>query len=526
MNIGLLIITALYLVASVIFLYCYHKSEYKLKETFQMIKELAVELKKFMKKNCIFCVNKEIIQKELGAEKSVEINELMNETLAMNEGATCKEPIPGLSLDLCLSDPLNKEEIIIREKVLKILQKNEHTIFDGGKEKLVIPMESILFLTKRYNPLVSEDGDIIINVKRDKSSADDRINDLVIKLENGEILYEDDKTLMESILKFHDTVMLRENIKEKEVSNPVVLKEDISAIEEIKENEPKKAEMPIKAEMPKPKIENAEKPKSLNINKAPVMETFDGPDLPIHAPSVSPYDDIEDEEKDSFDDEELDLDTGLDDFLDSALAEIDEMELEENEIEESQKDFYQKLQYKSHKGSVLDFENITSSLEALFSKDEVHTCFFNNLAKTTPLALNANKTAIVADINNVFFAISKICGMESQNYIESFKNLKKEKFAVMKVLEKIFEIYLSDIVSNEKRATFYLVKEKRSENTFIANGFVFKVDSFLGGLSESELDHFRSSPYEEKYTLIKKSTKDESKKASPLIFDIKDAEIF
>ena len=73
---------------------------------------------------------------------------------------------------------MTKEELFIKQKVIKIVSKKNQKIVDGGKEKLVIPMESILFLTKNMNPLVSESGEINIKV----SDIDD-INKIALPLE-------------------------------------------------------------------------------------------------------------------------------------------------------------------------------------------------------------------------------------------------------------------------------------------------------------------------------------------------------
>ena len=564
----LLIVTILYFLIAGVFGYFYWKNEYNLAKTIKAIK-------KEFKKRCIFCINKEAIAKEVGMEKSVELEELLSDTLDSNNGVSCKEPVPGLNLNLCLQDPLSADEIKIREKVLKILNKKKQIVFDGGKEKLVVPMEAVLFLTKEYNPLVSEDGDIILNIKKEKASSSELVNELTNRMKSGDLLSSEDKDLLDSLEKFGDIInktkkstnsepeindstkkenIVKENPDEIEaaiVTRTPIPEKDITPFkkEEVKQDESKSEEkayllkvdkdVPLflkEQDEPKEKpIEKSDKPAplKLDLEKPPVLENNEDTNdestfLDIGAPSQNsnPYRDDEDDEEIEDDDED-DMGIDMDQVLEGAISEIDEMgdfeDLEEDE--ENQMDFYQKLEYKSKKGAFLDFNQIRDSLRNLFSDSESLFCFFNNLAKTTPLVFNPSKTVVLADLNNIYFAISKMCGIEFVNYAESFSNSRKQTNEIIEVLNEIFEHFLSDMISDTKGISFYLVKEKGSKNSFVSRGAVFKVDSFLNGLSHGDLDYFRSSPHESKYTVVKKASKEDSKGSTPLVTNLKEVEI-
>lgn len=518
-----MIFAIIYLISMSLFIYYYYKNNYELKPTLNSLMRL-------IKKHCIFCTNKENLKKELGEEKAKEVEELVDSVLEAQDSSSCKEPVPGLSLDLCLSDSLSKEEIIIREKVLKILKQKKQTLFDGGKEKLIIPMESILFLTKKYNPLVSEEGDIVITIKKDNSAPDELINELAIKLENGETLYEDDKNLMNSIVKLHNTYVNKKEDNELELKEMI---NDNSGLEDIsKPNEkpktPEKLKEFIQEEELKQKNEplkerESEESNLIKDNSQIEEYSYEINETP-YDPS-GPYDDEDDNEMNNEFEDEFEEDYtigGVSNLFDGAIQQINEL----NELnDENERDFYQNLEYKSFKGSLIDMADIENSIDVFFKNTEAFHCFFNNLAKTTPLVFNANKSAIFIDVNNVLFALAKCTGINFVNTIDDFVKLGKDRMKFLKAVEKNLEPYLSDIMNSRKSLAYYYVKDKAEEQGFILNGFSLKTDSFLNAFENDDYDYFRSSPHNGNYVVTRVSTKEDSKNTPPLILDIKDVEI-
>ena len=158
--IGILII-GLYLAFSAYFLYLFKQNDFDLKKTLQAIKN------KFFKK-CKICqmfkntkkTTETIKIKTEEGEKEIEI--------VKGDMEDCDAPL-GFPFDICF-DPENmtEEDKELREKLAEILRQRKQYIIDGGKKKLIIPLEATQFLTKNLNPLVNEYGEIII-IPKEKS---------------------------------------------------------------------------------------------------------------------------------------------------------------------------------------------------------------------------------------------------------------------------------------------------------------------------------------------------------------------
>ena len=104
------------------------------------------------------------------------------------------EPMDNIPIDVFFrpENKMTKKEKEVKNQVEKILQTQY--IIDGGKKKLVIPLESTQFLTKDLNPIVTEDGNINISIKDRKFSEkleymqyEIRNEDVIIDLTDEEL---------------------------------------------------------------------------------------------------------------------------------------------------------------------------------------------------------------------------------------------------------------------------------------------------------------------------------------------------
>lgn len=520
MNLGLILTISLYLGITGFILYKFFKNDMSFDKTMKDIKKTF--------SNC--CIkNKKEVQEKIGKEETKEIEK---DIKALD--GDCKEPA-GFPFDICFDGKLEKEDIELRKKLINILNNRKNVVFDGGKEKLVVPLEATLFLTKSLNPLVNEHGEIQIIAKHKQLSS--RLEEVILLLKNrGEIIYKDEQDLLNAIKEMIDEIdeskaipeEHREAIKAKEE-----IKKQIEHIEEEKEKHPSHDIEEIVPEQEffppeEDEIETHEEIKSKieEEMKDIIPDTFEEPSFEERIESHNDKPAIKEIEADPFSDDEdpfgeeddsLDL-MDLNSLLEEELSDLN---FEEEENQTDIVSFYKELEYKTAKTNPLDFNNIEDSLKKLLSNDSVVSVFFRNLAKTKPIIFNENKEVAFVDQYNVYFAISKIFGLDSKKYIEKFKELKlKDIQKVNKAIAISLDIYLSDL-RTEKGAHKEII-EKEGENLF-SFGFDFQSKAFKTGLSQEEFDFFRSFPYNNEYKL--KGNFEIKEKLPKLITSIEEVEI-
>lgn len=536
-------IFSIYFIFSLYFFYKFLKAKYDLSQTIILIKS---DLKKIFK--C--CINKKNIEEKISKEKADELEKLVNEL-----NGDCKEPF-GVPLDVCLSGDLSKEEIEIRERVIKILNKKDLSVRNGGKDKLIVPMEAILFLTKNLNPLVSEKGEITIKVTSEMNNfkdigqnkvdfdEKDLVEQLVIKMKDKDsILYQDDKDFVNMInsliisgydnkeqnketdIKLNNIEEQKNNSKENINKNEIILENKNIKEEENEVLYPDTINGPDE-DLIENKIIEVETKKHNNFNEdIPFVPEKKQKEEKTVILKSSPFDnDDEIMDFNSFEETSFGGNSDNFDINDLLMKELESIELEEDETETTE-NFYKKLDYKIIDNCTLDFENIEESIKNLFKRNEAIPYLFKNMAKAKPILFNPNKTVSIIDQNILLFAIAKMFGMDSKSYIEGFKKLGKDRLKeVNAILTNKLDIYLSDLLSGEKRPTFYLIKD-REDNLYFTFAFVFQTNAFKNAFNSEDFDYFRSFPYTSEYDFIKKATKDETNNASQLIIDIKDVEI-
>lgn len=467
MNLGLIITITLYLLITGYFLYKFFKNEMSFKDTILDIK-----------KSLFFCClkNKKEIEETIGEERTKEIQENLEE---IND---CKAPA-GFPFDICFGDNLMKEDIVLREKLLKILKNRKNVVLEGGKEKLIIPLEATLFLTKSLNPLVNEYGEIQIIVKHKQLSQ--KLQEVMFLLKNkGEVIYEE-KELINSIKGMIDKVNNTDRVPKDEKE---IIKKKEKILEGVETIIPEQEDFPPEEELQKQIIKETEE-------FLPEIREIPDTEKEI-INNEKKENSFEETEEDPFGGPSLDM-TDLNSLLEEELSDLD------FEEEESQTDiisFYKELEYKIAKIEPLNFEDIENSIKKTLSNDSVISVFFRNLAKTKFIIFNENKTVVYVDQFNVYFAISKMFGLDFKKYIDKFKSLKlKEMQKLNKGLSIALELYLSDIRTGKLEVSKEII-EKENE-LFYSFGFNFQTNAFKTGLKQGEFDFFRSFPYNNEYNL-------------------------
>lgn len=173
-----ILLMIVYVIFSIYFLYVFSKNEYNLRKTFN-----------FFKKRCKFCsmlknIKKETDVIEINTEEGVKKIEVVK-----GDMEDCEAPL-GFPFDICFNpNNMREEDKELREKLIQILAQRKQYIIDGGKKKLIIPLEATQFLTKNLNPLVNEYGEIII-VPKEKTVLE-QLKHAIFTIKNIDVDLED-----------------------------------------------------------------------------------------------------------------------------------------------------------------------------------------------------------------------------------------------------------------------------------------------------------------------------------------------
>ncbi len=526
----------LWFVFFIYFLIIFFKNDSDLSKTLNYLKQNLLQC----------CFKKDKLVSILGKEKADEIQ------LDMANFSDCKNPVgTGFPLDICMSEELVKEEIMIREKLLKLLKEKDSYVISDGKKKLVIPLEATLFLTKSLNPLVNERGEIQITAKH--KPVLDQIEKLILQLkESGELIYEDDaelfnslKELLESAKNYKKTAFSYEDPEEKNITYKEELisekieksstelmaiddsfNEDIQLEEPInfiKDSDEKDLFMKNNEDVRNNDADIIDDSDDFSINLIDIEEQPEDDVQPKkqYVSSSTPFDDEEDYEID-FKSIEDEIDMELNDILSDSLDDFEEQSTDNNNV----KEFYLGLNFQTSANNHIDFEHIKDSVKKVFSKTETIGSFFRNLAKTTPMSFSDNKEVVFVDQLNVYYAIAKLYGMESKTYIDKLSKLKKDDIiSLNEGISESLEMYLSDLISGTKSSGLFII-ENKSGQLFKSFGFCFQTNAFKTGLSHNEFDYFRSFPYDNDHKIKQAGGSKEFTNSCPkLITDIKAVEI-
>jgi len=165
--------------------------------------------------------------------------------------------------------------------------------------------------------------------------------------------------------------------------------------------------------------------------------------------------------------------------------------------------FYKKvLEYKHlFEPPIFNEENLVKNLQILNDRIGL-SLFFNNLAKTTPLIYTDNKESIFADWKNIYIAFAMLYGAEFKNVITALlKPSMQEKIKFNKALAYVLFDYIDDHFTGENNFCSILVENIMNNKIFRAYGVFFLIKGFKLGLSENQMDFFRSFPYNSPYKI-------------------------
>lgn len=170
----------------------------------------------------------------------------------------------------------NDQSSNVSTDIIKKMQSNDRFFNESGKKKLIVPLEALVFLTKDLNPLVDNNGEIIINIKEEEDEEIRNLKEILITIrDSDEIIYKTDEEIISSIralfvlMKKENLTLdkIKENIVGKIKSQANELKEEaeskiIKESEDIIISSPVANKKEIKTVDPiKPKIEIPAEPK-------------------------------------------------------------------------------------------------------------------------------------------------------------------------------------------------------------------------------------------------------------------------
>lgn len=468
------------------------------------------ELEKKVRKDFSFifkcCINKNKLKKHLDDKEIEKLEEDLEKIIDADND--CMEPM-GIPLNICLNEDMTKEELFIKQKVIKIVSKKNQKIVDGGKEKLVIPMESILFLTKNMNPLVSESGEINIKVSdiddinnRAEDKAMKRIKQMVIEYKDGGEISTEDNELIEAInelidKKINNNLSGESNYISKETFIPktekdVITEIPVHIIEETKEishptTENKVVNVAVKdtvdevssnqniedslAEKKKEEEEKVANPvpfipdevKDMDFEEVLDLSDYNPIDDLMEADLLNHYNQ-DDEHEEPINEIKQEVPTNdlivknkeiesigniSNEFInfEDELASLSFDDEDMKEKETSSQEWYSRIDFLSVKGIKLDYDDgFYDSLRILLSRDDVKGALARNIAKLKPLIMNENKELTLIDQRIMLYAIAKLFGIDFQKHLENMKKLTIDDFKLLnKALDESFDLFISDL---------------------------------------------------------------------------------
>jgi len=521
------------------------------------------------------------IEEKIGVKA---VQKLKGELTDIND---CKEPLPEIPLDLCLSSELEVEELKIREKIFRQLKERENFVVDGGKNKMILPLEATIFLTKNFNPLVSEEGNILVIAEHKEISGSTEfeeirlyLKDNDIKNERGELIYKDDKSILNliksninaeiekstdrrAVKRFNPGEVIEKEILEnkkedeennlfeeideesstnkkeddffeeidKELSFGKTEKKDSDIFADIdkelsfEKTEKKDSDIfaDIDKELSSGKTEKKDKDIFADIDKELSSEKTEKKDKDIFVDidkELSSNNKIEEEQSFMIDDNPFgdeEIDfSKLDEEISSELEFEEDNEEDKNERD----DFFKRIKYKRLSIKNITKENIEEDIKEVFKNIDIKEAILNNLIKTKPLIFNANKEVIFIDMKNFLFALSKVYGIEASKKIELFDKLDIPLLRkVSNIIADGFIDEISDLISGNKKVNRVILE--RNGEYYFSFGLYIMSDMFKKVLSDEDFDFFRQYPYNTEYNISDNSNKTNT----PLTPSIKDCEI-
>lgn len=535
------------------FLFMFFKSDMDFNITIENYKELKnkiVNKNVLTKKNeiseNIVEITKEDIENNLKELEKIELNKSKDLDINLEKNLVNPE---GFPIDLSLTKDLSEEEKLVRDRVLKKIKTEPSFFYEGGRKKMVLPLEAILFLNRGYNPLVNENGEIIISIKEHKIMEE--LKEIIMSLKsNGEVIYKSDEEIISSMKVLIDLSRQFEKPIEEigkmflNKLNEKIVNEN-NAIDTITENKNKEINIAIEVDnkqndnievknidqkiiLEEPEI-SEEELLSLTVNKKVIKTELKDNNEQINKKEVLNETGLTEEELNEMlnpvknnSNENISL-MSTEDLL---LAEMSSLKIEtktENITIDSNdkniKSFLQNIKWSSGNNISMDWKNIESSILNILENTDNYSSFLRNIIKQQPLVFNDSKTVVFVEIHIIYVAFAKLFGVDYDTIISKLKKMPARIFNEYKEgMAKAFGDHVSDLITGEKNMSVNYFYEG---NTFYrGTGIWLTLDIFKICLKDEEFDFFRSYPYNDK---IKLGTKNNN--SIPLINDIESTEI-
>jgi len=483
-----------------IFIYIFVKNDYDIEQTFATIlrkkkKEISDTKTEIEVTNIKKNKNK---TKELIGIKDEEIIEEnpINETQREEDENEDCEKAGGLILNICDNNDYTEEEKILRAKILDKLKKNPTYFQEDGINKLIVPLEIMVFLNNDLNPLVSENGEIILSIEQTQNKSyiikDKETNKEIFKSEEeqAEAIKE-----LQSLAKEHGVPLseLKDTIKEKLNEKTEENKKSVESQNEktIKEESEKTKREEEKKEITKQKNEETEK----------IIEDIGDDLIDEDLSDIEPTIKIED------------IEETLGDEL-SELIEKEEKTEETIDKEQTIKDFLQKRKWQEGENMIVNWKEIKDVVINTFQNEVNLHAFLSNIIKQKPLITNDNKTAVFIDIKIINKAFAELYGADSEVLLKKLSRMPNKLSEMYQVgIELALSDYISDLITENKRmSTSYFTDGSKN---FKGYGLWLKTDTFSLILNQEDFDFFRRYIYNDG---LKMSV--QSSNSIPLINDI------
>lgn len=430
-----------------------------------------------------------------------------------------------------LKESDENEDVALRKEIIKKLANlPEYVEKDDGSKVMVVPLEALGFLNRYLNPLVNEQGEIVVKMKEDPIIED--IKRIIISLKNDdEIIYKSDEELLQAV---KEVILIAKKMKLPVSEAVKKFKEGGKNVEDghlADKNEKKSERENGKSGSEKDSFK--QKSKKESIDKKEAIDSKENADKKEVIESS--------QEKKST--EEFDMDDIGDDILPSMedLADIkmpeefEEISLqdaiaknvkndkkdEEGEGKKSADSVYEMLASKKWKeGKNLPAFSV-NRMEIAKTVEQAITNnmreFVSNIVKQAPIVFNDSKTEAFVDQKIIIVALAKLYGPDAAGILAK---LKKLPVSVSGEMKKGFAAALKP----------YMTKEKMQYWTFKKDGFCVKgfgawldKDFFKIGFDEDgEFDFYRSFVPDDGFA---SSAKNDDSCKSQLVKDYSNTEI-
>ena len=552
-----ILILGIYIIFTGIFIYLFYKNNFSIKETIASIKEFFSDFS--FQDGMDYA--KELLNKkdENSPNEAAEESDDSLENKSINAKKDSDEELP---FDIHVNaNELTVEQRVLMEEIAAILEERKQYVIDGGQKKLIIPLEATQFLTKDFNPLVNEHGEIIIKTKQKtiiEPKTDKKIEYTVFGFKDMEDLEsQSDKELLENFQKIQEIKekvpvveeMLKAKINEKkealeqqdtkekqeektsnETNGPINQKNDEQTVAEPQQESQKEEESVEKQVSP---IQLEEKNKS---EKQEVKENGETKEVAVvnEKQVEKKTSQQEESEKEAEEVAVVEINNNFNnEIMEQVNSTIEEkIEEKENELEKKIKQYYNEIEkaikeknnkqadevrdrfykemIKINKAFISDI-NEKSSIEDIFRifNFELNIKYFFKLLATARNIFIDKKEEVFVNEITISKSIARLFGKNNLKTV--FKLIKDNKEDFRKKFQETFSEYIT-----EQHLVYVILENQYNKGEkYYDVGFMFNTQkSFKIALENDKIFYFfKRFPYEYRYNIvgIQKSKPDDEK---------------